>query len=85
VTKAVARLPRGRPSDYSDELADLICERMIMGKSIRKISEMEDMPCEDSIYTWLAKYAYFSEKYRAAVEHRTNRYMEDQQIHASMC
>ena len=34
------------------------------------------LPCEDSIYTWLAKYAYFSEKYRAAVEHRTNRYME---------
>lgn len=75
--KAVARRPQGRPSDYSDELADLICERMIMGKSIRKISEMDDMPCEDSIYTWLAKHPYFSEKYRVAAEHRTNRFMEE--------
>lgn len=64
MTKAVARLPKGRPSKYSNELADLICERMVTGKSIRKISEMEDMPSEDSIYTRLAQHTYFSEKYR---------------------
>lgn len=77
MTKAIARLPKGRPTDYSDELADVICERMVTGKSIRKISEMEDMPCEDTIYTWLAKHSYFSEKYRVAAEHRTNRFMEE--------
>ncbi len=77
VTKAIARKPQGRPSNYSNELADLICERMIQGRSIRKISEMEDMPCEDTIYAWLAKHDYFSEKYRAAVEHRTNKFMEE--------
>ncbi len=48
--KSIARRPQGRPSDYSDQLADLTCERMIMGRSIRRISEMDDIACEDKIY-----------------------------------
>jgi hypothetical protein len=44
-----------------------------MGKSLREISEMEDRPNEDTVYAWLAKHKYFSEKYRLAGEHRTNK------------
>ncbi|MBP2564522.1 hypothetical protein CFBP5875_04625 [Agrobacterium pusense] len=68
---------RGRPTDYSDELADAICERIITGLSVRKIGDMDDMPCEDTIYTWLSKYEYFSEKYEKACQHRTTKFMEE--------
>ncbi|WP_064830972.1 hypothetical protein [Rhizobium phaseoli] len=68
---------RGRPTDYYDEIADIICERIITGLSVRKIGDMEDMPCEDTIYTWLAKHEYFSEKYEKACQHRTDKFMEE--------
>lgn len=70
-------LPRGRPSDYSSELADAICLEIIKGASVRKIGMMEEMPCEDTIYTWLSKYPEFSEKYDRAVQHRTHKYMDE--------
>lgn len=44
----------GRPSSYSRELAEEICNRMIEGKSILSISKEEDMPLERTIYFWLA-------------------------------
>jgi hypothetical protein len=68
---------RGRPSDYSPEIADAICELIIKGYSVRKIGELEPMPCEDTIYTWLSKHSDFSEKYTEAVQHRTNKYLEE--------
>lgn len=67
----------GRPTDYSPEVAELICELIIKGYSVRKIGDVDTMPCEDTIYTWLAKYPEFSEKYDEAVKHRTNKYMEE--------
>jgi hypothetical protein len=69
--------PRGRPSDYSEETVDVICELIIRGLSVRKISELDGLPSEDTIYAWLARYPYFSEKYTQAVQHRTNKYLEE--------
>ncbi|MEH2700232.1 hypothetical protein GFL93_09350 [Rhizobium leguminosarum bv. viciae] len=67
----------GRPSDYTLELAEAICELIIKGMSVRKIGDLEAMPCEDTIYTWLSKHSEFSEKYTEACQHRTNRYLEE--------
>ncbi|CVI57313.1 hypothetical protein CFBP4996_25510 [Agrobacterium leguminum] len=67
----------GRPSDYSPLLASIICEHMIKGLSVRKIGGMEEMPCEDTIHTWLARYPHFPEKYEKAVQHRTTKYMDE--------
>lgn len=67
----------GRPSDYSPLLASIICEHMTKGLSVRKIGGMEEMPCEDTIHTWLARYPHFSEKYEKAVQHRTTKYMDE--------
>jgi len=74
---SIPRQGRGRPTDYADELADIICEKIITGLSVRKIGDMEDMPCEDSIYTWLSQHEYFSEKYEKDCQHRTNKFMEE--------
>lgn len=42
----------GRPSTYSDEIADIICERMINGESLVKICKDEAMPSRASVYRW---------------------------------
>lgn len=57
-------------TDYSDALADLICEHIVSGMSVRRICEITSMPSEDTVYKWLAKHSYFSEKYEEAVKRR---------------
>lgn len=43
----------GRPSIYSEELADLFCERLADGKrSERQICEDDDMPSRVTLRTW---------------------------------
>lgn len=55
----------GRPTDYSPELAELICERVIM-RPLHKVCDDADMPSESTAYAWLAKHSEFSEKYARA-------------------
>jgi len=45
--------PVGRPSSYSDALADTVCERMLNGESLVKICEDEEMPSRTTIYRWM--------------------------------
>lgn len=45
--------PVGRPSSYSDDIADDICERMLNGQSLVKICEDECMPSRASVYRWM--------------------------------
>ena len=50
--KPVGR-PPGRPSKYTAEMADAICERMIEGESLVKICEDPEMPTRTTIYRWM--------------------------------
>lgn len=59
-----------RPTDYSDQLADEICVRIISGRSLNKVCRDEDMPCRDTAYLWLSKHTYFSDKYTLAAQIR---------------
>ena len=45
----------GRPSKFSQEIADRICVELSKGKSLRKICEADDMPEDTSVRRWLAK------------------------------
>lgn len=58
----------GRPTKYTPELAELICERLgTHGVGIRNICNMyEDMPSPDTINKWRYKYDEFSERYLTA-------------------
>lgn len=42
-----------RPSTYTKELAEKICERIAQGESVRKICKDEEMPSSATIYSWL--------------------------------
>lgn len=43
----------GRPTDYTKELADSICERIATGESVRSIVRDGAMPSSSTIYRWL--------------------------------
>lgn len=55
----------GRPSLYTPELVDLICDRVgTHGTGIRNICNMyQDMPSPETINQWRYKYNEFSERY----------------------
>lgn len=58
----------GRPTLYTPELADLICERIAshdMG-TFRLCDMYNDLPCKTYIYAWIAKYPEFEQKYKDA-------------------
>ncbi len=68
---------RGRPSIYSNELADKICTRIAFGESVRKICASEDMPNEETIYRWVINIEDFSKKYRLAREMQQERHLDE--------
>jgi hypothetical protein len=52
----------GRPSIYSEELANAICERIANGESLRKICRDEGMPDRATIYRWMDSVEGFATK-----------------------
>ncbi len=42
----------GRPSLYSQQVADIICDRLKRGDSLRKICEDENLPEESTVRAW---------------------------------
>lgn len=67
----------GRPSAYSDKLADEICERIAQGDSLRKICSEKSMPGERTVYSWLFKDEAFQQKYARAREAQSDTHLED--------
>jgi len=65
-TKEVTKM--GRPSAYSDKVANDICIRIALGESLRRICMEDGMPAQSSVYEWLLRYPDFSEKYARARE-----------------
>ena len=62
-------MPGGRPTSYTKELADLICERLAGGESMRSIARDEDLPAVSTIFKWIREDEEFSVQYdRAKIE-----------------
>lgn len=60
--------PTGRPSDYTTEKADAICERLALGESLRSICRDEAMPAMSTVFRWLTLESGFSDQYARARE-----------------
>lgn len=67
----------GRPSIYSGELADLICERIIEGVSMRTICKADDMPAISTVFKWIRENPEFSQQYAKAKEEQADTLVED--------
>jgi replicative DNA helicase len=74
--KKTAR-PVGRPSSFTQEIADTICQRLTEGESLRAICDAEEMPSQSMVFRWLAADAQFREKYARAREASLQAYEED--------
>lgn len=72
----------GRPSDFTPEIANEICERLSKGESLRKICESDDfLPSARTVHRWLAledEWALaFRQQYARAREAQADFYAED--------
>ena len=58
----------GRPSNYTDEIADEICERMSEGESLLRICKDAHMPARRTVNGWLMddSFPIFSHNYGIA-------------------
>lgn len=64
----VKKKSHGRPSDYCEEIADLICERISDGESLRGICSESEMPNKSTVFKWLSIHKSFADQYARARE-----------------
>lgn len=67
----------GRPSKYSDELAEKICEKIANGRSLRSICAEDGMPTTSTVCKWLIENKDFSEQYARAREKQADYFAEE--------
>lgn len=70
-------MPGGRPSTYTQELADRICEGIALGSSLRTVLTGDDMPVMSTVFKWIREHEEFSNQYARACEERTEAMSED--------
>jgi hypothetical protein len=60
----------GRPSSFTQEIADKICEGIAEGKSLRSLCGSEEMPNKATVFRWLAndELKAFRDQYACARE-----------------
>jgi hypothetical protein len=67
----------GRPTKYTQELADYICERLACGESMRSVCRDADLPAVSSVFKWIREDAEFSSQYAKAKEESADALIED--------
>jgi len=67
----------GRPSDFTQELADLICQTMAEGNSLRAVCREKGMPAVSTVCRWLAEKPAFQEQYARARESMADTMFEE--------
>lgn len=67
----------GRPSLYSLELAEKICDLIAGGDSLRQIEKLPEMPAKRTILRWLAKHEEFRKLYATAHEIQSEAEMDE--------
>lgn len=72
--KATAPKKMGRPSLFSQQLADTICRRLAEGESLRAICIGETMPSRGTVNVWLALHKDFQHQYARARELQADHY-----------
>lgn len=74
--KKTPRKP-GRPSRYTNKLADKICKMIAEGQSVRSICAKKDMISMQTFFRWLRKNEKFREQYARACEERSYMHAEE--------
>lgn len=67
----------GRPSTYTEEMGNRICDKLTEGVSLRKLCMQDDFPVASTVYVWLDRFPEFAERYVRAREAATEDMLED--------
>lgn len=66
-----------RPSKFSQDLADSICEIIANGESLRSICANEEMPARSTVFKWLSERPEFADQYARAREAQADAIFDD--------
>lgn len=69
--------PVGRPSEYTQEKADLICEQLAIGVSLRTVCNQENMPSVATVFKWMRTNEEFLKQYARAKEESADALFEE--------
>lgn len=58
----------GRPSEFTEAMADAICEKIAEGESLRAICRDAEMPAKSTVFKWLTQQQTFADQYAHARE-----------------
>lgn len=67
----------GRPTDYTKDMSDKICEKISGGLSLRAICAEVGMPARGTVYRWLIENADFQDQYARAREKQADYFAEE--------
>jgi hypothetical protein len=59
---------KGRPTEYTDEIGETICDRIVDGESLRTICADAGMPDEATVLGWVSSHREFRDQYEIARE-----------------
>lgn len=66
----------GRPSTFTQQIGDIICERIAHGETLRTIIRDENMPEQRQVYKWLEIHEDFRQQYAHARARQADYYAE---------
>ena len=61
-------MPGGRPSEYTPEMGDKICEGLASGRSLNSMCKGDDFPALCTVYKWMRQNPDFAANYTRARE-----------------
>ena len=67
----------GRPSSYTQEIADEICERLADGEGLRAICREANMPNKSTVFRWLPLHDVFRDQYARARETQADGFVDE--------
>ena len=67
----------GRPTIFTQELADDICDRVAAGETIAAICREEEMPDRTTIWRWMRATPEFAEQLQYAIELRCDHWVDE--------
>lgn len=77
MAKRAPRKGEGRPTIFTQELADKICEQLAEGTSLRTVCIPDDMPAASTVFGWLRKNEEFVKQYARAKEESADALAEE--------
>ena len=67
----------GRPSKFTEELADEICARISQGESLNKICKENDKPSLVTVFSWMRTSEQFLNNYTRAREEQAETFADE--------